>query len=320
MKKNYLLAIMAFFLAAAPIWAGTYPVRAVSIICPYNPGGGTDRVGRYFADALQKATGIPFNVVNRTGGNGVVGHNALATARPDGYTLGMVSMDIATLKHMGLTELTPDDFELITQGMLMVPGFIVRKDSKFQTFQQLIDEIRARPGELQLVGTTVSGPYDLMRLSVMKRLGFKADDVKFIPTTGAAAAVVELLGGHADFSVIALGEALAQLQSGEFRCLAQSGDGRLDSFPDVPSLKELGIDVVAATSAGLGAPKGTPKEILDFLQEKADSIRASAEYKEFLDANSFNIGLYSGEPYKQHLLQIAIDSKEAMEYAGYMKN
>ncbi|MDR1518578.1 MAG: tripartite tricarboxylate transporter substrate binding protein [Planctomycetota bacterium] len=319
MRKNLLLFASAFIFYGVSALAGGYPVRAVSVICPYNPGGATDRIGRYFADALQKEIGIPFNVVNRTGGNGVTGHNALATARPDGYTLGLISMDIATLKFMGLTELTPDDFDLITQCMLSVPGFMVRKDSKYHTFQQIVDDIRSRPGQITLIGTTISGPYDLMRLAVMKKLGLKADDVKFIPTTGAAAAVVELLGGHADFAVLALGEAVPQLQSGEFRCLVHSGTERVPTFPDIPSLREQGIDVVLSASVGVGAPKGTPKEILTFLRERIDAIRASDDYGKFLSANGFNVGIYSGDDYKNSLLKVAVDCKEAMEYAGYIK-
>lgn len=319
MQKCRLLSFVAVLLATSLAWGGSYPVRAVNIICPYNPGGGTDRIGRYFADALQKEIGVPFNIVNRTGGNGVTGHNALATAKPDGYTLGLISMDIATLKFMGLTELTPENFDLIVQCMLSVPGFIVRKDSKYQSFKDVLDDIRARPGQISLVGTTVSGPYDLMRLAVMKKEGMKPDDVKFIPTTGAAAAVVELMGGHADFAVLGLGEVVTQLQSGEFRCLAQSGDERVTLFPDVPTLKELGIDVVLFASVGIGAPKGTPKEILDFLQKKIEGIRASADYAKFLDANGFSVGLYSRDDYLGNLLQVAVDCKGAMEYAGYMK-
>ncbi|MDR1533652.1 MAG: tripartite tricarboxylate transporter substrate binding protein [Planctomycetota bacterium] len=319
MKNSTLLAIAVMLVLAASAWAGAYPLRAVSMICPYNPGGATDRIGRYFADALAKEIGKPVNVVNRTGGNGVTGHNALATARPDGYTIGLISMDIATLKFLGLTELTPDDYDMITQVMLSVPGFLVKADSNYQTFQEVLADIRARPGKISLVGTTVSGPYDIMRLSVMKKEGLKPDDVKFIPTTGAAASVVELLGGHADFAVLALGEALAQLESGEFRCLGHSGAERISTFPDVPTLKELGIDAVFFASVGLGAPKGTPKEILSFLREKLDGIRESADYAAFLEKNGFSKGIYSGDDYKQSLLKVAIDSKEAMEYAGYIK-
>ncbi|MDR2390181.1 MAG: tripartite tricarboxylate transporter substrate binding protein [Planctomycetota bacterium] len=319
MRKTILLSICATFLCAVSALAGDYPARAVTVICPYNPGGATDRIGRYFAEALQKEIGVPFNVVNRTGGNGVTGHNALAIARPDGYTLGLITMDIATLKFMGLTELTPDDFALITQCSLSIPGFMVAKDSKYRTFQEVIDDIRAKPGQLRLVGTTVSGPYDLMRLTVMKKLGLKADDVKFVPTTGGAAAVVELMGGHADLAVVALGEAVPQLQSGEFRCLVHSGEGRLAAFPDVSILKEIGIDVSMVASVGIGAPKDTPRAILDFLQKKIDAIRATKEFADFLDVNGFAVGTNSGDAYAKSLAQVAIDGKEAMEYAGYLK-
>lgn len=317
MKKLILGAMVLLFAFSA--MALDYPKSAVTIICPWAPGGGTDRMARFIAEELQKVYKVPFNVVNRTGGNGVTGHSAIASARPNGYTLGAVTHDITTLKWMGLTELTPDDFSYVGQVIVQYPALIVRNDSPYKTVKDLIDDIKKRPGELTLVGTAVAGAYDLMRLGVMKSQGLKPDDIKFIPSTGAAAAIVELMGGHCDFTSVAPGEAIGQIQSGDFRGLGISAPKRLAAFPDIPTLEEQGIDYIMASWAGIGGPKGIPQEILDDLTEKISVIMKSDACKDFMEKNGTTPGELLGEAYYKQAVQDAVDCRDIMEYAGYLK-
>lgn len=318
-RHGLILAIAALAAFAGVAAAGTYPTRAVTIICPYSPGGGNDLVARFLADELQKLYKVPFNVVNRTGGNGVVGHSAIAKARPDGYTIGNVVHDITTLKLMGMTELEPKDFEFITQITANYSSFVVRNDSPFKNVRDLIDGIKANPGQLRLAGTSVGGPYDLMRLTVMKKEGLKADDVKFIPNKGASAALVEIMGGHADFTIVAIPEAISQLQSGDLVALSVSSADRNPNFPSVPTLREQGVDVAMGSWITMAAPLDTPQEILDDLQEKFAVIMKSDAFKDFLEKNAFIAGTLVGKELKQMAIDTTERYKEIMEYAGYLK-
>lgn len=110
-KRNLLKGLLGLTLAAGAGMAhAAYPERPITMIVPWGAGGGTDATARMIATLLEKELGNPVNVVNRTGGNGVVGHMAIAKAKPDGYTLGMLTVEIATMKHLGLTTITPADY------------------------------------------------------------------------------------------------------------------------------------------------------------------------------------------------------------------
>jgi tripartite-type tricarboxylate transporter receptor subunit TctC len=296
-----------------------FPRGAVTVICPWSPGGGNDRVARFIAEELQKEYKVPFNVVNRTGGNGVTGHSAIANARPNGQTIGTISHDITTMKLMGLTELEPKDFEFITQVTVNNSSFMVTKDSPFTSVNDIMDTIKANPGQLKLAGTAVGGPFDLMRLFVMREKGMKPDDVKFIPSKGASAAIVEVLGGHADFTIANIPEALSQLDSGDIVALSVSSETRNPAYPKVPTLKEQGIDVVMGSWVTIGAPLGTPKAILDELQEKIVAIMTSPAGEEFMRKNAFVPGTIHGDALKAMAMETAEKYKDIMEYAGYLK-
>ena len=141
-----------------PVRAQAYPARPVTVIVPWGAGGGTDATVRIIAAMLEKDFGQPVNVVNRTGGSGVVGHSAIATAAPDGYTLGMITVEISMMHWQGLTQLDPKSYTPLALMNEDPPGVSVSASSPHKTLKELADAIKASPaGKLKASGTGQGG-------------------------------------------------------------------------------------------------------------------------------------------------------------------
>ena len=151
-----LLAGGTAFAAASPAYAA-WPERPISLIVPWGAGGGTDATARIIGSLLEKELKQPVNVVNRTGGSGVVGHQAIAGAAPDGYTLGMITVEITMMHHQKLTELSPISYTPLALMNLDPAGFQVRADSPYKTMGDVLAAIKANPGKFKASGTGQGG-------------------------------------------------------------------------------------------------------------------------------------------------------------------
>src|SRR3954453_18560554 len=144
-----------------PALAQAYPARPVTVIVPWGAGGGTDATARIVAALLEKDLGQPVIVVNRTGGSGVVGHQAIASAQPDGYTIGMITVEIAMMHHVGLTTLKHTDYTPIGLVNADPAGINVRADSPYKSVKELLNAIKANPGKMKASGTGQGGVWHL---------------------------------------------------------------------------------------------------------------------------------------------------------------
>ncbi len=244
---------------------GNYPTRPLTYIVPWSPGGGTDMSARAMAASLQNVLDQPVNVVNRTGGGGVVGHLAISQASADGYTLGAVTVEISMMHWMGLTDLTYEDYQLLALLMNNAATITVRADAPWETLQDFIDDLKANPGEYQASGTSKGGIWDLARIGFLQAIDMPENALPWVPSQGAAPAMQELLAGGVDVVTAALAEVDAIRQAGEVRVLGVMSDERLPQFPDVPTLKEQGIDWSQGGWVGVGAPAGLPEEKVAYL-------------------------------------------------------
>ncbi len=320
MKKVFrILAFtaLAVFLASAAFAA--YPERSVSVVCPWGAGGGTDRLTRYIASELEKELGKPFPVTNKTGGNGAVGHSAGAFSKPDGYTVTMVTLELATMHWMGLTEVSYADFDYVIQINQDSSGVMVKADAPWKTFAELLDAVKAEPEKFKFSGTAAGGVWDLARIGMLDKAGIPVNSVSWVPTTGAAPSIIELLGGHVEVITCSLPEAGPQLASGDIRALAVMADTRDPAFPDVPTVKENGIDWSAGTWRGFAVPRGTPPEVIDVLYKAVKKITESDEYKEFMSKNGFGVMVRGPEEFAAFAKQQDSDLKAVMELGGYLK-
>src|SRR5690349_20746884 len=179
-----LLLCLAALVPAAH--AQDYPSRPITLIVPWGAGGGTDAVARMLAALMEKDLGKPVNVVNRTGGSGVVGHQAFATAAPDGYTIGLMTAEITMMHHQGLTKLDGTSFTPL--GLVNVdPAAIqVNADSPYKTLPDLLDAIRKNPGKLKASGTARGGSWHVYLYGMLDALKIEPTSVPWVPSISNA--------------------------------------------------------------------------------------------------------------------------------------
>ena len=266
-----------------------YPNRPIFLICPWAAGGGTDQVSRQVAGLLEQELGVPVNVINATGGAGVTGHTRGAMAKPDGYTLTMMTIEIHMLHHRGLTNVSHEDFEPVALLNTDATAVLVPADSPWQSLEDLEQAIRARPGQLSASGTVKGGIWHLGLAQWLLAVGLKPSDVHWSGMNGAAPSLQELMGGTLHFVCCSLPEAYPQLKDGNLRCLGVMAEERVPQFPDVPTFKEQGLNCTTAGWRGIALPKGTSPEIVNRLATALERVVEDEQFRELMGRRAFNI-------------------------------
>jgi tripartite-type tricarboxylate transporter receptor subunit TctC len=322
LSRRTLLGAGAALLATPAFAQARWPVRPVQLICPWAAGGGTDAVLRIIATLLEKDLGQPFNVVNRTGGSGVVGHAAIAQAAPDGYTMGMITAEICMLHWQGLTEITYKNYTPLGLMNNDPPGIQVNASSQYQNVQQLADAIKAsRPGQFKASGTGQGGIWHLALAGWLGAMGLKADHVRWVPSNGAAPAMQDLAAGGLDFTTCSVPEARAMLDAGRARSLAVMAPARLSAFPNIPTLKEaMGVDYNTGAWRGIAAPLNIPGEAATSMAAALDRVFKSKDYQDFLNARGFGLVYADAAGFGRHLEAANTSLGEAMKAAGLAKS
>ena len=283
---------------------GGYPNRPIMLICPWAAGGGTDRVSRQVAALLEQDLGVPVNVVNATGGAGVTGHTRGALARPDGYTLTMVTVEIDMLHWRELTTISYHDYEPVGLLNSDAAAVFVGSDSPWHDLQALEEHVRDNPGSLKASGTATGGIWHLAFAGWLDQVGLSPADVIWVPNNGAAPSLQELVAGGVDAVCCSLPEAQAHLESGLVRCLGVMADRRLDPFPDVPTFKEQGVDWTLTGWRGVCLPKGTPPEVTARVVAALERVAASDSFHTFMGNAGFHITWQPPEQFQQTMRDV----------------
>jgi tripartite-type tricarboxylate transporter receptor subunit TctC/membrane protein implicated in regulation of membrane protease activity len=289
LTRRSLLAASGAALALPAIAQPRYPNRPIQLIVPWGAGGGTDATARIVGSLLERDLGQPVNVVNRTGGSGVVGHSAIATAAPDGYTIGMLTVEIAMMHWQGLTELRPTSYTPLALMNEDPPGVTVNQNAPWQTVQQLAEAIKAsRPGQLKASGTGQGGIWHLALVGWLQAMGLRADHVRWVPSNGAAPAMQDLAAGGIDLCTCSIPEARAIIDAGRAKALAIMAPQRNPMFANVPTLNEtLGINYSTGAWRGIAGPRNMPAEIAATLSAALKRAFDNREFHEFMNARGF---------------------------------
>jgi tripartite-type tricarboxylate transporter receptor subunit TctC len=293
-----------------------FPSRPIELIVPWAAGGGTDSVARFVGTQLAERLGTQVNVVNRTGGGGVVGHSAIATARPDGATIGMATVEITMMHWQGLTELTYEQLTPIGLVNSDPAGVTVRSDAPWADVQQLLAAAGAQPGATTASGTGRGGIWDLARAGMLLEAGLPADAIRWVPSEGAAPALQELVAGGVNVSTASLVENQSMIQAGRAKALAVMAEERLPNFPDVPTLREQGIDFTMAAWRGIAGPEGLPEDVVGELSCHLDAIVHSPAYEEFMGTAGFGIVWRGAQDFGAYLAEQDAEKGEIMRAAG----
>ncbi|MGP1397627.1 MAG: Bug family tripartite tricarboxylate transporter substrate binding protein [Inquilinaceae bacterium] len=324
MKKTALtatmMAVASFAVPAVAQDCGWAPDRAVTYVVPWSPGGGTDANSRALAAILEADLGVPFNVVNRTGGNGVTGHTAIATAEPDGYTIGSVTVEIATMHHAGLTELTVENVTPIALIDIVPAAVTVKADSQFGTLNDLLDYAKANPGELTASGTAQGGIWHLALAGLLNAEGIDPAAIRWIPSQGAGPAMQELLAGGVDLVTPALSESKGIIDAGEAKALAYMYDSRMEALPEVPTVQEAtGTDWTLAAFISVGGPEGLPEEMVCAYSQAVERATQTQEWADFKAGRGSDVVFEGPEALTQRIVAADQSLGETMAAIGLAK-
>ncbi len=321
-SRRLILGAAPALVAAPAFGQARWPVRPVQLLCPWAAGGGTDAVVRIIANLLERELGQPFNVINRTGGSGVVGHAAIASAAPDGYTLGMITAEICMLHWQGLTELTFRNYTPLGLMNNDPPGIQVNVNAPYQNVRQLADAIRAsRPGQLKSSGTGQGGIWHLALAGWLMAMGLPAAHVRWVPSNGAAPAMQDLAAGGLDFTTNSVVEARAMLDANRARALAVMSNERLGVFPNIPTLKEaMNIDYATGAWRGIAGPLNLPAEVRTAMNGALGRVFRSAEYTEFMNNRGFGMSYADADGFGRHLAAADASLGDAMKAAGLARS
>ncbi len=306
--------------ASATAFAQTYPNRPITLIVPWGAGGGTDATARIVASLLEKDLGQPINVVNRTGGSGVVGHTAIATAAPDGYTLGMITVEITMMHHQKLTDLTHTGFTPLALMNLDPAGFQVRADSPYKSMNDVIAAVKANPGKFKASGTGQGGIWHLALAGMLSDLKVDAASVPWVPSQGAAPGLQDLVAGGVEFVPCSLPEARSLIDAGKVRSLAVMDAKRAALFPNVPTLKEAtGSNWATGAWRGIAGPKGLPADVRTRLEAALKKVYDSKDYQDFMAQRGFGVIYGNGDEFGKFMAKGDADMKAVMTAVGIVK-
>ena len=312
--------LVALSLALGGATAQTYPDRPITLVVPWGAGGGTDAVARMIASLMEKDLGQPVNVVNRTGGSGVVGHSAIASATPDGYTIGMITVEITMMHHQKLTELNPTSYTPIALVNLDPAGFQVRADSAYKTMGDVLTAIKANPGKFKASGTGQGGIWHLALAGWLRDAKVDPAAAPWVPSNGAAPGLQDLVAGGVEFVPCSLPEARSLIDAGKVRSLAVMATSRAALFPNVPTLKEAtGSDWATGAWRGIAAPKGLPANVAARLEASVKKAFDSKDYKDFMAQRGFGVLWGSSTEFAGFMAKGDADMKAVMTAVGLAK-
>ena len=305
MRRSSVLRLLVAGLAVAAQIGGAqaqdFPARPVTLIVPWPAGGTTDVGMRALATATEKHLGQPIVVENRPGGSGTLGPGQMAaTAKPDGYTVTQIPITIFRFPFMQKTSFDPaTDFTYIIGVSGYTFGVVVRDDAPWKTFQELVADAKAHPGKINYGSPGTGTSLHIAMEQIAKRQGVKWTH---IPFKGNSEVMNALLGGHID--AVADSSGWAQLvNAGQLRLLVTWGAARTKNWPNVPTLRDIGIDLVANSPFGIAGPKGMDAKVVKILHDAFKKGLEDPSYAEAmakLDQEQFYL---SSDDYQRFALQ-----------------
>jgi tripartite-type tricarboxylate transporter receptor subunit TctC len=279
-----IIAATALALLAAPPTAAAdpYPARTVRLLCWTSAGAPLDVMMRQLGKQLGELFGRTFVVDNRPGGAGVVAMAALANQPADGYNILSTTSSMSFTMATGRVPFEPANFTVLPAIEAEPSAVAVRADSRFRTLKEVMDDLRDRPNGLTVGGFSSAGFHQFVFYRLQQEGKFKS---VWVPFKGGQEAGLALLGGHIDVAIMTPSSAPAQIRNGDIRLLGISSERRTEYFPDVPTFKEQGYDVVEAIWRGVMVKAETPRTVVDALVSAIETVKQTQEWKDVARTN-----------------------------------
>lgn len=273
-----------------------YPKKPIKIINPFSAGGPADNTSRILASHAEEIVGKSIVIENRDGGGGSIGQTAGVTAKPDGYTLTLITSSIVSNPIFNNVSYTHEDFVPIIMTVNDPFFLVVGKDAPYDDAESFLTYAKENPGKIN-VG--VSGAQTVPAFT-SKELAEVADiDITTVPFDGEALAVAAVAGGHIDALIGNYSGFESQLKSGAMKAILLFDTERSDLIPDAPTASENGLDIVSGSWRGFAAPKGTDPKIIEFLHDKFKEIIDQKEYQDQMTNSGINITYKNAEEFKE---------------------
>jgi len=315
MTRRIATAAVLVLAAASTAWAQAFPTRPIELTVLFGAGSAADLLARKLAEGAAKELGQPVAVVNRTGAGGAIGYNHVKAQPPDGYSLVWNSNSISTAYHAGNMKIDHTAFAGIAQLTSEPVSIAVKADAPWKDIKALLAHARARPGEVR-IGNSGRGSFThLMAVAIADRAGVTFTHVPF----GRELAVTTVLGEKIEASAQLPAEIMAQVTGRLVRVLAIVGEQRLASLPDVPTLKESGIDLTMSLWRGVAAPKGTPEAVIARLEKAFVQAAMSPEFREFATKMGATVQIRGPRDFDQFIARDDKDIAALMEQIGLKK-
>ena len=297
------LCIVSFI---APVANAEYPEKPIEIIVHSSPGGGSDLFARQVAMLLEKEGIVKqkINVVNRTGGGAAVAVNYLASKKGDPYVFMNVTTSPISALLRGATQIKFEDITLIAMLVEDVSLVFTRYDSPFKDMKSFIAEAKKFPDKFNVAVGTAGGTEHVSAYRLAK-----AADLKYNMTTfkGGGEAAVALLGGHVDISFGNINEQMGQIEAKKVRPLAVMTEKRISYLPDVPTLKEIGINVVFSQVRGFWAPQDFPSYAVKFWEDAFEKLSKTKGFRDQVNATQGVLDFRKHEEFRKYLIKYMAD-------------
>ena len=301
----------AMALIPAPAGAQEFPTRPITLIVPWPVGGATDVQMRVLADVAGRRLGQPIVIQNKPGAGGSVGPaNMAAIAKPDGYTLSQIALSVFRQPYIEKTSYDPaKDFTYIIGVSAYTFGVVVRSDSPWKTWQEFIAYAKSHPGEINY---STLGVGSTLHMGLERIQEITGTSMWHVPARGTAENNNALLGGHV--MAVADGAGWAPLvNSGQFRLLVTWGEQRTRQWPNVPTLREMGIDIVERTPYGIAGPKGMDPKTVKILHDTLRAALYDPKHLEVLGKLNQEVWYRDSSAYHGYAMEQVIEQKAKME-------
>lgn len=322
MKKilAILLAVVMVCSLSAAAFA-EYPDKGITAINPWGAGGGTDNCLRAFCAALEKQLGVTITVDNQTGAGGVIGHEAIADADNDGYTIGMITWELASYGPLDMSEYTYENYlplcRVNTDAAAITVNAKWAADNGITDVASFIEYCKANPGSVQMGGSSSGSVWHVAGGYLMNAADIEIKMIAY--SDGAAAAVKAAAQGEIQGVTVSAAEARSFVESGDLLMLGIMDTERNSVFPDVPTCEEQGYDIFYATQRGMAVPLGTDDAVFAVLSAACEAAIADADFVEAMANLGQKIDYLDGPAYGEYLAQAAIDVPAAMMTVGLIE-
>ncbi|MDP2699130.1 tripartite tricarboxylate transporter substrate binding protein [Thalassospira sp.] len=283
--------------AALPVQAQDYPEKSIEFIVPWGPGGGSDALMRIVAQGLAEETGQAIPVINMPGVGGNVGLAEFAKRAADGYTISQIHEGLLVSNKTGITELNWDSFIPVALVASSPQYLTLSKNDNFSTFEELVTYAKANPGKVR-AGVTLAGIPHLHMAMIEEAMGL---EFSYVGYTDTGERVRALIGGNIDIAIGDISSAAQFVENGDLIYAAVGTAERTDDAPDVPTLKELGMDAELIITRGVVLPAGTPQETVDALEGYIEKVMAREEVIRLMGNAGADAVFYGQDAYRTYL-------------------